>query len=152
MPYTSKDELTNAIGAETLLALCDDPQVGDWTTEDVSGFSATDRLNGCISQAGRIVDGYCQAHFEVPFDTTPPLVAEIATSLALYYCYRRRRQAFGIPDSVQEEYKMTCRRLERINEGKLDLGVEPVPEASSKAVATYDGPDQLFTSETLEDF
>ena len=155
MPYTTKTELQHAISAATLLQLVDDQTVGDWTTDDGDDLDPTDRLDHCIAQAGRMIDGYAQAHFSVPFDdhpSTPPLVTELATTLTIYYLYRRRRGAFGMPDDVKAEYDMAMKQLQRINEGKLDLGVEPPPDASSKSVAQYDGPEQLFTSDTLDDF
>ena len=150
--YTSKQELTDAIGAEPLLQLCDDTQIGDWTTGDADGRTATNRLNSAITQAGRLIDSYAKAHFSVPFETTPPLVAEMAVALTLYYLYRRRRAAFGMPEDVKDEHKDTMKRLERLNQGKLDLGVEPTPTKSDLSVAQSDGPDQLFTSTTLSKF
>jgi phage gp36-like protein len=152
MAYCSKEDLEMAITPQTLLDLCDDTQQGDWTTDDAYGFNATDRLTACILNAGRMVDSYAQAHFSVPFDPTPAMVKELAISLAVYYLYRRRRAAFGMPDDVKDEHSDAMKRLERINEGKLDLGLEPSPAASDKVVAQYDGPDQLFTSTSLKDF
>jgi len=146
MAYTSKEELELAIGVTTLLQLCDDEAVGSWDATN------TDRLNHCIDQAGRDVDGYCRARFAVPFVATPPMVGRLAVSLAIWYLYRRRRAAFGVPEDVKDEHELAVRQLERINEGKLDPGVEPEPSTSTKDLLTYDGPDQLFTSDTLEDF
>lgn len=152
MSYATKDELSKALGATPLLELCDDGALGDWTTQDADGVTNTDRLGDAITQAGRDIDGYCRARFKVPFTTTPPMVARIATSLAIWYLYRRRRSSFGIPEDVQLEYEGALRALERINEGKLDPGVEPEPTVSSKSLCTYDGPEQLFTSTKLQDF
>jgi phage gp36-like protein len=146
MAYASKEDLELAIGATTLLQLCDDEAVGSWDAVN------TDRLNHCITQAGRDVDGYCRTRFVVPFVVTPPMVGRLAVSLAIWYLYRRRRAAFGVPEDVKDEHNLAVRQLERINEGKLDPGVEPEPATSTKDLLTYDGPDQLFTSDTLEDF
>jgi len=153
MTYTSKTQMVDAVGATTLLQLCDDPLVGDWTTGDADGRTATDRLNHCIAQAGRTIDGYAAVHFSVPFASpTPPMIAEIAVALCIFYCYRRRQDAFGVPEDVRLDYRDAMKRLDGINKGLLDPGVEPAPTASEQTVTQYSGPDRLFTNTTLKDF
>jgi phage gp36-like protein len=153
MAYTTKQQLELAIGDALLLQLCDDTAIGSWDTADASGLSATDRLNACISAAGQTIDGYCAKQFSVPFDSpTPAMIAEIAVSLAAYYLHRRRRGDIGMPEDVVTEWKAAMKRLEGVNAGRLDPGVEPAPTASEQVVDTYSGPDQLFTSDTLEEF
>lgn len=141
MAYSSKAELDSAITVQTVIDLTDD---------ELSGSANTARISKAIEWSDQQIDGHCQAHFLVPFTTTPAIIANISLTLAIWYLYRRRRQAFGVPEDIQDAKDSAMKQLQRINEGKLDLGQTPIPAASSKMVATSSGPDQLFTYDTLK--
>lgn len=145
MAYCTQTDLETAISEQTVLDLVDDDGDG------VHNATTQARVTACITQADREIDGYCQAHYSVPFGTTPPLVANLSITISLFYLYRRRRNAFNMPDDVKEDYDRAMKKLEMVNSGKLDLGVEPPPASSSKVVADTDGPDQMFTHTKLQD-
>ena len=146
MAYTSRTELENAISAQTVLDLVNDDAASEHDEDTL------ERLASVITQAGREIDGYCQAHYAVPFTgTIPPLVANLALTIALFYLYRRRRNAFQMPEDVEKDYDRALKKLGHINNGKLDLGLEPPPASSSKVVAQSAGPDQFMTHDTLKD-
>jgi phage gp36-like protein len=143
MAYCSQSQLEDLYGADLIESLTDDAG---------AGAADADVVTAAIIDAGREIDGYCRAKYTVPFTgTIPPMVVAIALDLSMWRLYRRRTQAFGMPEDVQETYEMRIKQLEKINAGKLDLGVEPEPSASSKQYIKSDGPGRLFTDHTDAD-
>lgn len=143
MAYCSRTQLETHFGEDTILQLCDDESQGS-VNPNVQG-----RIDAAIVQAGQDIDGYIQAHFLVPLTgTIPPLIQSCAIDIAIFYLYRRRRAAFGMPEDVADAYRMRLTQLQRINEGRLQLGAEPAPAASSYEVGTSEGPAQVFTAQT----
>jgi len=143
MAYTSQSALEDLYGADLIEQLTDDAG---------AGAADADIVTAAITDAGREIDGYCRAKYNVPFDSpTPPMIVMIANDLAMWRLYRRRTQAFGMPEDVQENYEFRIRQLERINAGTLDVGVEPEPTTSSKPYIKSDGPGRLFTDHTDAD-
>ena len=146
MAYTSQTQIERAITAALVIQLTDDSGVG---TAD------TAVLDEAIADAGREVDGYVRAHYSVPVSPTPAMLQTIAIDLTIWRLFRRRHGVFGMPEQVQDTYAARIKQLEKINEGKLDLGVDALPTVSAKVVAQTAGPDQMFTggsSGTLRDF
>ena len=146
MSYTSQTRIERSIGSTLLIQLTDDSGAGSVDS---------DVLNQAIESAGNEIDGYIQAHYSVPLATTPGMIQVIADDLTVYYLYYHRRNSFGIPDGIWETYKMRIKQLEKINDGKIDLGVEPPPSKSSKVMAQSDGPTAVMTggaNGSLKDF
>jgi len=151
--YSTKAQIESAITAVKVLALSND--------EGVAAETATTqaRITEAIRKADGEIDGYAQARYAVPMDApVGSLINVISISLAVYYLHVRRYGSFGLPEAVKDEYLMRVKQLEKINQGKLDLGVEPTPAASSKMGATDSGPTNLFvlpsstTNGTLGEF
>lgn len=146
MSYTNQSRLEKAISAAVVIQLTDDSG---------SGSIDSDNLNMAITTSDGEIDGYLQAHYSVPLVTTTGLVSAIADDLSIYYLYRRRRNSFLMPEDVVTNYDKRIKQLTMINEGKLDLGIEPVPASSSNVLAQSSGPDQVMTggsSGSLKDF
>lgn len=147
MAYITQTDLEAAIGAEAVLHLVADEGNDGHTAE------STARITGAIARAQNLIDGYVQAHYDVPFadGSVPPMVQNWAVTIAIWFLYRRRRNAFQVPDDVRSDWERVEKQLVMANSGKLDLGTEPPPASSTKVAAASSGPDQQFSHDTLED-
>ncbi len=144
MSYTSQTLLEQAISAETVLQLTDDTGAGSVDT---------DVLAQAISHADGVVDGYLRKRYDIPIAVPTQLIRHLSTSIAAYMLFARRAQVFGgVPDWIEFRYRESMKKLESINKGDLDLGIEPPPAESSAQVGEFDGEDQLFTADTLKDY
>lgn len=143
MAYCSQTQLEDLYGADLIEQLTDDSQ---------AGAADADLVTAAITDAGREIDGYCGAKYAVPFSSTPPLIVSIALDLSIYRLYRRRAQAFGLPEHVDKTYAMRIKQLEKINAGTLDLGVAPPPTESTRVVVEHDGPDRMFLDDDGDTF
>jgi len=143
MAYSTQAQIESAITATKVLELVDDESTGAQTATSIA------RITEAIRTADGEIDGYIQARYDVPVDApVGSMTNVISISLTNYNLHRRRFGSFGMPESISEEYAMRIKQLEKINQGKLDLGVEPPPASSSKMAATSEGPTTLFFGAT----
>lgn len=144
MGYCDQTDVTRRIGSTLLIELTDDTGAG--TVE-------TTALAECISDSDGVINGYLRGRYSVPLSTVPDLIKRISTYLTIYYLYDRRASAFGgIPPHIAENYKFAIDTLKLINNGTVDLGIEPPPASSTAQIAQTDGPTRGFTATTMMDF
>ncbi len=146
MSYTSQLRIEEAITEQLVIELTDDSGAGIVDASVIAQMLTT---------ADGEINGYLQAYYSVPLAITPGLITSIADDLVIYYLMRRRHGAFGMPEDVIRRYEHRIKQLEKINTGKLDLGIEPLPSSSSLVVAQSEGPDQVMTGGSdgsLKDF
>lgn len=146
MAYCTQSNLTTAFGTQLLVDLTDDEQAGSLSAECLA------RIAAAIADADAFIDGHLRTHYDVPLATTPVLIRKLSKDLAIFYLFQRRSAAFELPEWLTASHQDARDTLALLRKGELDLGVEPVPAESAAAVAAYDGPDRLFTADTLEDF
>ncbi len=79
--YVTQQQIETAIPAPHLLDALDD---------DKDGVADSGLLDRIIAQACQAVDGYLQALYEVPIQSPPPLVRDIAFIFAVELIYARR--------------------------------------------------------------
>lgn len=144
MAYCSQTDIEDAITAALLIELTDDAGAGSVDTTV---------LGREIADADAVINGHLRAHYDVPLGSTPNLIRRLSIKLTTYGLYSRRAAAFaGMPEHVREGYDWAMQQLSFVRSGMLDLGIEPPPAASTAEIAQTDGPDRLFTSDTLKDF
>lgn len=141
MPYIVQADLIEQLSVSKLIQLTDDEKLG---------VVNTDRVNRAIAKAQGVVDGYLQSRYTVPLAAPSELVKGWMIVLVKYELYQRRDQ---ISESLEAAYKAAMGQLRDVQSGKLLLGVEPLPSASSQASsgAVY-GPARIFTRDALEGF
>jgi phage gp36-like protein len=143
VPYSVLADLQSIAEAATLVDLTDDTGTGVVDAAKVAR---------AIADADSVIDAHLRAHYVVPLANAPAFVRTLSCDLALFNLFSRR-PSLGIPDTIATRKKDALTHLAAVRDGKLDLGIEPPPAASSAEVATYaEGEDQLFTSATLETF
>lgn len=81
--------------------------------------------------ATETVDGYLRSRYITPLDHVPTLVRNICLQLARYWLYSRRPDGKGFPDNVKETHSQALKDLERIQNGKLHLGLAEVGQKTA---------------------
>ena len=141
--------------AATVVELTDDERKvtdpTDLTAATTQNPEIATRVSAAIAAADAVIDGHIRAHYDVPLSPTPDLIAEISAHLTLYRLHCRRPQ-LALPEYVVENKDDAMRMLVAMRDGKMDLGVEPPPAESSASAADTDGPERVFTTDTLEGF
>jgi phage gp36-like protein len=144
MSYCSRADLEKAIEAQVVIDLTDDERAGATNTEIET------RVADACARASKRIDGFLRGRYAVPISPVPQMIRAIAVDLAIHRLFSRR-PAIGIPETVRDNWKAAEADLVRISKGELDLGDEPPPAKSSAIVAEADGPDRLFTQDTLKE-
>ncbi len=105
------------------------------------------RLETKLVSASNTVRGYVAAHYDSRFAVLPPLLVDLACTIALYQLYQH-----GRPDQVKEDYDNAMRSLRDIAAGKLKLdeGAEPA-EPRGGAILTG-GEGRKFSRSSMEGY
>ena len=143
MAYCTQAEVTEAIGSTYLKELTDDAG---------SGSIDTGKFDRALVWASSIIDGFVQPVFAIPFVDVPNIINSIAVDLTVYRLFARRGGAFEIPEWINNLKKDAMSLLEKINKGLIHLDEDPQPSKSSSQISNTDGPERLFTEDTLERF
>jgi len=78
----------------------------------------------CAAKADAIVDAYVSNRYNVPFTTTPALIASIAQDITIFYLMRTGYFdgiAGNDKETAKEFYDMAIKDLEKIRDGDMDL-------------------------------
>jgi len=141
MAYSTKSDILEQLDEETLIQLTDD---------DGQGLVDDDKVTRAIADADATVDAYCQGRYSVPIDPVPDKVRQVSVDLAIYNLYSRRDDT--APETRKDRNKEAIRFLEKVADGKIDLGsAAPAPETTGDAV-DIDYNDRIFTRDKLKGF
>jgi phage gp36-like protein len=143
MAYSTQADLEAKVPAQLLVELTDDEQ---------AGTAHAARIARAIDDADAMINGSVRSHYAVPLSPVPPLIRKLSVDLALWELHCRRGPHFDVPEWAKDQHKWALEQLKAIREGHLDLGVEPPPAPSEAVVATTDGPERLFTADTMGGF
>lgn len=115
MRYISAQDLTEVLSERSLFELSNDSSRPGTTNQAI--------LDKACQYAVETVDGYLRARYVLPLTSVPTLVRNICLHLARYWLYSRRPDGKGFPDNVKETHAQALKDLERIQAGKLHLGL-----------------------------
>ncbi|MDA8086546.1 MAG: DUF1320 domain-containing protein [Nitrospiraceae bacterium] len=116
MPYSQLTDLQNVLINDTLVQLTDDEGLGTINTA---------RINEAIAEGDAMIDGYCGAKYQVPFNPVPVVVRSISVALAIHNLFARRVEE--VPAVHENRYKDAIARLKDIASGAMTLGIQPQP-------------------------
>lgn len=101
---------------------------------DHNGDQDSGLVDLAIDSAEALIHSYSRKLYEVPFTVTiPPIIIEVAASLAVYNlkCWR---------DALTEQdvlkYEQNVEWLTNLSKGLVDLGISPAPPVSGHVRAT----------------
>ncbi len=102
------------------------------------------------ADADATIDAYCQGRYTVPLSPVPPKIRQVSVDIAIYNLYSRRDDT--APEIRKDRYKEAIRFLEKVAEGKIELGAAtPVPTTSGNAV-DIDNEDRIFSRTKMSGF
>ena len=119
--YITAQDLEDVMSESTLIALSND------TSRATTANQVT--LDKACEYATEIVDGYLRSRYVLPLNQVPTLVRNICLQLARFWLYSRRPEGKGFPDNVKETHAQALKDLERIQNGKLHLGLTELGSA-----------------------
>ena len=143
MAYCTQAEIETMVSASLVVQLTDDLNTG-------SAIAAT--VNDAIAKADALIDAHLRNNHHVPIAVVPELVNMLSVDLAVYYLFIRRAHSFEMPEWVVTKHDDSLSLLRDIRAGAIDVGIEPPPPTSSAQIADTDGPERLFTEDTLAGF
>ncbi|MCK5235701.1 MAG: DUF1320 domain-containing protein [Deltaproteobacteria bacterium] len=141
--YSALDDIKKLCPEDTLIQLTDD--------DDVGVVSQT-RVDEAIASADAVIDSYCGRKYSVPFAVVPDIVKAISIDITIYNLYSRRMEE--IPATRTDRYKNAMAQLRDIAAGKVSIGEDPEPSASSQSAheTEMSSEDRSFTRTKMEDF
>ena len=121
MAYTDLDQLTDRFGAQMLVNLTDrsDPRT------DAVDTNIVDRA---IADTQAVIDGHLVGKYALPVSIVPPLIAELAATIAIY-----KLHIYTPEGKIGEDYKQALRSLESIARGTIKLSIEGAPAAAGQS-------------------
>lgn len=120
--YISPQDMKELISETTLVSLSNDRPRATEIDDKVVELAC--------QYASETVDGYLRSRYLLPLQAVPTLVRHICLQLARFWLYSRRPDGKGFPDNVKQTYEQALKDLERIQAGKLHLGIAEQREAS----------------------
>jgi phage gp36-like protein len=140
--YASQQNLIDRMGEAAVIALTD---------RGAQPLGAIDMavVARALAEADAVVDGYLAARYRLPLASTPALLADLATSIALW-----KLHASTPEDKVKADYDAAIKSLRDIASGMLRIpdaaGIEAeVSGASGVEVVDRERP---FTAENMGGF
>jgi phage gp36-like protein len=139
--YTSQDDLIERYGTDLLLDLTDraDPPAG---TIDAGV------VQRALDDTDAGIDGYLLGRYVLPLAATPPLLRDLAQSIAIYKLHRDTAS-----DKINNDYASAMKTLALISSGTVRLnvaGVEPVASDATGVQASDRQPS--ITSRNLRGY
>lgn len=144
MAYSTQADILKRISAAELSQL----------TSEVEDFIDTAVVDEMIAAADAEIDSYVAVRYAVPLSNPPAFIKLCSVSIAIYRLFERRAARLGgINDAVKEGYKNATETLKAVAAGKISLGVDPPPAASTTAKKVeFSADERIFTKDDLEGF
>ena len=131
MAYCTIDDLKKLLPEAVLIRLTDD---------ESAGVVNEARAQEAIDSAGEEIDTYMGGKFALPITgTVPPILGKLNTDIAIYNLYSRLKET--VPETRSERHKNAVHLLEKIMEGKISIGLQPLPDSPDSG--NYSGAGQM---------
>ncbi|HIF5574520.1 gp436 family protein [Pasteurella multocida] len=124
--YIAAKDLTEVLSERSLIELSNDHSRATEYNPLV--------LDKACQYATETVDGYLRSRYLLPLKTVPTIVRNICLQLARFWLYSRRPEGKGFPENVKETYAQALKDLERIQNGKLHIGLAELNENGTNAL------------------
>jgi phage gp36-like protein len=138
MAYTTLQALTDRFGERLLIDQTD-------RATPAAGVIDTEVVDRALADTDAVIDGYLAGRYRLPMDVTPPLVADLAASIAIY-----KLHVYAPDPKIDEDYKQAMKMLGQIATGVVQLSVAGVEAPSSGGgQARIVDRERPFTAENL---
>jgi phage gp36-like protein len=138
MDYAVQQDMIDRFGEAELI------QLTDRSNPPAEVIDAT-VLAGALSDANQEVEASVGARYPLPLPSIPPVLTRCACDLARYFLYDVKA-----PEEVRNRATDARALLKSIAAGTVSLGLPTAPDSLGEPEA--DGPDRVFTADTLRDY
>lgn len=144
MAYSTQADILKRISSAELSQLTSE-------VEDVIDSAVVDEM---IATADAEINSYVAVRYAVPVASPPAFIKACSVSIALYRLFERRAARLGgINDAIKAGYDNAINTLKAVAAGKMSLGVDPPPAASTTAKKVeFSADERIFTKDDLEGF
>ena len=113
-----------------------------------TGAVVTSVIDRAVADADAEIDGFVGSRYTLPLpEPVPPVLVPIACDIARYRLYDD-----AVPVIVRQRYEDAIARLRDIAAGRLSLGIDPAPAASSQGSLAVRAPARIFGADQLRDY
>jgi len=146
MAYCTQSDIEKMLPEKQLIRLTDDEN---------TGLINTVRLDEAIDSAAEEIDAYIGSRTKLPVSgTAPPILGKFNTDIAIFNLYSRFSE--NIPETREDRYKNAIKTLEKISEGKLSFGIQPLPDPPSAdeyaAAGQISARDKMFGPAAMDKY
>jgi len=109
---------------------------------------SSSRVDQALADADDEIDSYLMGRYTLPLAVVPGRLKTIACDIARYRLFDD-----AVPEAIASRYEQAVRFLRDVGTGRLNLGLDGSDQAATPAGgAQHDGPERVFSMDTLEDF
>lgn len=138
MVYATQSDLEKLLPVRDLVGLTDD---------DDTGAVNTATVDTALETASITIDGYLSDRYELPFSTPPAILTNLCVDIAGHLLHIRRQQG---SEEWEKRHDNAIAFLEKVNSGKLKLGVGDPRGTGSSDTMEVDAADRIFTRDELD--
>jgi len=141
MSYCTQDDLLQQITEAELIELTDDAEA-DAVDADV--------VTRAIADADATIDTYCQGRYTVPLSPVPAMIRAVSVDMAIYNLLSRKNEE--VPKTRAERNHNALRFLERVADGKIQLGAASPAPANTEHAVDIDSGTRIFTRDKMSGY
>ncbi len=141
MSYATEAQLVERYGFAAIMALTDrDPLA--------TGAIDSAVVDRALADTDALIDGYLRNRYDLPLLATPPLLTDVALSIAFY-----RLHIAQPDDKVVADYRDARALLDRIANGAVALPIgSAVPAVTAGSGARVTDRDRPISADTMKGF
>ena len=141
MSYSVQTDILEQLDEATLIQLTDD---------DGAGEIDDDKVTRAVADADATIDSYCQGRYTIPLSPVPDKIRQVSVDIAIYNLYSRRDDT--APEIRKDRYKEAVRFLEKVSDGKIDLGAATPAQVNTDNTVDITSNERIFTREKMDGF
>jgi phage gp36-like protein len=136
----TKQEMIDRYGDQALIDLTD--HIEPYTNTIVDPV-----LNAAILDATAQVTSFIAGRYRLPLASTPNALKRPVATIVYYILHKTR-----VTDDARKEYEDALRYLSQISRGEVRLDIEGQEPSSAPADARVEGPEGIFSRESLKGY
>lgn len=141
MTYATQSDLVDRYGEGMLIDLSD-------RADPPAGAIDAGVVTRALEDTDAAINGYLAGRYQLPLQTTPALLRDVAQAVAIYKLHRD-----SVSEKIRQDYADAMKQLTLISSGTIRLdvaGIEPATSGSN-GVQTSDRPRDM-TPDNLKGF
>jgi phage gp36-like protein len=119
MTYATQQQLVDRYGEDMLRKITD-------RAKPPAGAIDAAVVARALADTDAVIDGYLLGRYQLPLATTPALLAELASTIAIY-----KLHGSTAAEKIADDYNAALRTLREIGQGIVRLGVAGIEPAAS---------------------